>query len=199
MNNFNIFDGLLLAVIGFSGLLGFFRGFVKETLSLLAWISAGILSWKYHEVLCPLWSRWIQSPTLLKTVCYLSVFLGTLIVFLCLIQWVALKIHTSIVRSVDALLGGVFGITRGVVIILSVYTGSLFFVAPNQQPEIIQTSQSEKWLNRGAILLESLLPEKIKNINFIQSVKLLLKNIKDASTLTDPLLSPQEINTKTPS
>ena len=109
VHSFNIFDGLLLGVVLFSGLLGFFRGFVKETLSLMAWVTSGILSWKYHEVVCPLWAKWIKSPALLKGICYLSIFLGTLIIFLCFVQWISLKINASIVRSVDASLGIVFG------------------------------------------------------------------------------------------
>ena len=199
VRSFNIFDALLLGVILFSGLLGFFRGFVKETLSLTAWITSGVLSWKYHEFVCPLWSKWIKSPTLLKGVCYLSIFLVTLIIFLCLIQWISLKINTSIVRSVDASLGIVFGVGRGVVIILGVYTGSLFFVPPHQQPEILQTSKSEKWLNQGVILVELLIPEKIKSIDFIQNVKSLLKTIQETNTLTDPSLSYPDLPSSAPS
>ena len=85
------------------------------------------------------------------------------------------------------------------VIILGVYTGSLFFVPPNQQPEIIQTSKSEKWLNQGVIFLESLLPEKIKNINFTQNIKLLLKTIQEANTLTDSLSSSPDLPASPPS
>ncbi|ETZ04616.1 colicin V production protein [Holospora undulata HU1] len=192
MHVFNVFDGLLVAVMIFSGFLGFFRGFVKETLSLLAWGGSGVLSWKYHECVCPFLSKWITSPSLLKGACYLTVFLGTLIFFLCIVQWIALKIRSSVVSSVDASLGIVFGLCRGIVLILGSYTCSLFLVAPGQQPEIIQTSKSEKWLNHGAVILSPFLPEKLKNSNFSQSIKLILQNIKEVNILTESLSPSRE-------
>ncbi|ETZ07127.1 colicin V production protein [Holospora obtusa F1] len=183
LQDFNVFDGLLLTVMIFSGCLGFFRGFVKETLSLLAWGTSGVLSWRYHEVMYPFLSKWITSPTILKVSCYVSIFLGMLVIFLCFVQWIALKIRSSIMASVDSSLGIVFGVCRGVVVILGVYMFSLFFVVPGQQPTIIKISKSEKWLNHGTIIVEPFLPDRIKTNNFVQSMKLILQGMKKTNTL----------------
>lgn len=198
VHSFNIFDVFVLVVISFSAFLGFFRGFAKETLSLIAWLGSGVASWKYHHFVYPLWKKWIVSPSILKLVCYLSVFLSVLIVSLCVVQWMALKVQASLVRSVDSSLGIVFGVGRGVIFVLGVYTASLFFIAPDQQPEIVRISYSEAWLNQGVLLCEKCVPETIKNTTFVQSVKLILQNFKEATALTETLALPDMQMAETP-
>lgn len=44
-------DILILAVVILSGVLSLFRGFIKEVISVIAWVSAFIVSSKYYELL----------------------------------------------------------------------------------------------------------------------------------------------------
>jgi membrane protein required for colicin V production len=196
IRTFNTFDIFLCIVILFSTFLGLFRGFVKETLSLCAWFGSGILAWKYHESAGVLWTKWITSPPLLKILCYGSIFIVSLIITLCIVQWIALAIQGSLVRSVDSSLGALFGAARGVFLVVLGYTASLYFIVHEQQPEVVKSSYSEPWLNCGAVLVDRITPEHIKNTTFIQSVKSIIDRVKEQKLLTEHLLLPQHTNAK---
>lgn len=196
IHTFNTFDIFLCVVILFSTFLGLFRGFVKETLSLAAWFGSGILAWKYHESAAILWTKWITSPPLLKILCYGSIFIVSLIVTLCIVQWIALLIQGSLIRSVDSSLGALFGAARGIALVVLGYSASLYFIVPEQQPEVIKSSSSEPWLNRGAVLLNRIAPEHIKNAAFLQSIKHIIDQVKEQKLLTEHLSLPQHTDQK---
>ena len=191
IHTFNTFDIFLCVVILFSTFLGLFRGFVKETLSLGAWFGSAILAWKYHDSAAVLWTKWITSPPLLTILCYGSVFIVSLIVSLCIVQWIALAIQGSLIRSVDSSLGALFGAFRGIALVLLGYTASLYFIAPEQQPEIVKSSCSQPWLNYGAVLVHKITPERIKNAVFLQGIKHIVDQVKEHQLLTENLLLPQ--------
>lgn len=109
-------DWLIVAVVVLSGGLSLFRGFVKEAVSLVAWVSAFLVTSNFYEALAPKLT-YFQDDFVRKTIACVILFVVTLIV---------VGLCGSIVRSLidkvglsgtDRLLGMVFGILRGVMIV----------------------------------------------------------------------------------
>lgn len=121
-------DFAILMVTGISCMLGLWRGFVREVLSLLAWVAAFLVARVYSEDLAPLVGGWIASEPMQNVFAFAVLFIVTLIVGAMVNHLVAKLIDISGLKLTDRLLGGVFGIARGVVILMAfVYFGASFF------------------------------------------------------------------------
>jgi len=110
------FDVVLLVIIGASVVASFFRGFIKEAVSLVSWIVAIILALKFSPVVSEKLLSWL--PT--SVVAYMSAFI--LIIIIVLIVGMVISKCIKIVATitglgiVDKILGSVFGLVRGVLV-----------------------------------------------------------------------------------
>lgn len=113
-------DWALLAVLLLSALLGLWRGLVYEVLSVAGWVVAFVLAQAYAaEVGAWLPMEGTSPPVRLAA--------GFVVVFLVaafaggLVAWLVKKLVESVgLRPVDRILGGAFGLARGLVILLGV-------------------------------------------------------------------------------
>ena len=123
-------DVVILIVTGISCLFGLWRGFVREVLSLVAWVAALIVARVYSDAFGPLLGSWIVSETMQRVFAFAVLFIATLLVGALVNHLVAKLIDLSGLKLTDRLLGGVFGIARGVVILMVfLYFGAGFFAS----------------------------------------------------------------------
>ncbi|MCB1664343.1 MAG: CvpA family protein [Pseudomonadales bacterium] len=121
-------DVVILIVTGISCMFGLWRGFVREVLSLLAWIAALLVARLYSENLGPLLGSWIASEGMQTVFAFAVLFIATLVAGALVNHLVGKLIDISGLKLTDRLLGGVFGIARGVVILMVfIYFGTSFF------------------------------------------------------------------------
>ena len=73
-------DWVILAVLGISGLLSLWRGFVKEAISLIFWVTAFILSLRLSVQFSTLMPAAIESESVRVMLSFIVIFFGTLIV-----------------------------------------------------------------------------------------------------------------------
>jgi membrane protein required for colicin V production len=110
-------DYLILGVLAFSVLLGLLRGFVRESIALLAWLGGLWLAWRYAPLLEPLFRGAIEEPA--------STWAARAVIVLAvlIVGWLLAAIlsyflrHSALSIMVDRLLGMVFGVFRGAVVI----------------------------------------------------------------------------------
>lgn len=113
-----VFDYAVLAIVGLSILLSVIRGLVREILALLAWVMAFVIANLFGGKLAELLPAVIPGEELRL----LAGFVGIFFVVLLLMGLVA-KMVSGLVKSVglaaeDRILGGVFGLARGALIVL---------------------------------------------------------------------------------
>lgn len=107
------FAGVLLL----SALVGVWRGLLRETLSVLSWVAAGYLAYRYHPLVAELLARWIAEPTVRRVGAIAAVFVGAAVVFAVLSHLIVGLIRGTPLRGVDRGLGLLFGLARGVLVI----------------------------------------------------------------------------------
>lgn len=131
------FDYAVLAIIGLSMLLSMMRGFVREVLSLAGWVAAFFVAKIYTLELVPLLPQSIPTESLRYLAAFLMLFLATLLV--CSLLTIALsQIFKKIgLGWLDRILGAVFGVARGVLIL-----GVLVFLAG-----LTSLPQDVRWRN----------------------------------------------------
>ena len=156
MQTLESLDWILLAVLGFSMLLGLMRGIVQEVLSLAGWVAAFYLAQYY----APSMAQWLpmqgSSEILRFAAGFVVVFVGVLIAQ-ALITGVIKKMLSVVgLGLLDRLLGSLFGALRGIVILLAVTL--LVGMTPMRESEAWQQSQGSKWLRALLYVCKPALP-----------------------------------------
>ena len=112
------FDYILLAILAVSGFLGLMRGFVKELLSLIAYLAAFLAAIWWAPRTSVWLTPYIVNDLLRTAVAYAAVF----IIVLLLVGLVNVTLGTLIKKTgltpADHGLGSMFGLLRGVLVIL---------------------------------------------------------------------------------
>ncbi|HBZ07150.1 MAG TPA: colicin V production protein [Massilia sp.] len=114
-----IFDYLVLFVLVSSVVISTMRGLVKEILSLLGWVIAFVVANAYGAQLGPMLPELIPGETLRLMVAFVALFLGVRILMGLLSLALGAVIEASGLSLADRGLGGLFGLARGVVIVLA--------------------------------------------------------------------------------
>lgn len=119
-------DISILIVIVISMLLGLWRGLVKEAFSLAAWVAAVFVAGFFSAPLADLMINMLDNATVRRVLA--SAILFVLVMFAgTLLGNFMSRLSTAIgLRSVDRALGSLFGILRGLIIVLLV----LFLTSP---------------------------------------------------------------------
>lgn len=112
-------DWILLGVMLASMLVGLWRGLVYEVLSLAGWVAAFILSqWLAADVVAYLPFLKEAAAQVQYAVAFAVVFVVALFAA-GLLSWLVKKLVETVgLRPVDRALGGIFGLARGVVVLL---------------------------------------------------------------------------------
>jgi len=115
-----IFDYLVLLVLACSVLISLLRGLVRELLSLASWIIAFIVANAYGEALAPMLPDVMPGESTKLIVAFIALFIGTRLLMALLTRAVEELVKASGLSLLDRALGAVFGLARGVVIVLVV-------------------------------------------------------------------------------
>lgn len=114
-----IFDYLVLFVLICSVLISTLRGLIKEVLSLVGWIVAFVVANAYSEALAPLLSNVIPGKTTSLIVAFVALFIGVRILVGLLTMTLDAVVKATGLILADRGLGSLFGLARGLVIVLA--------------------------------------------------------------------------------
>lgn len=111
-------DWAIIAVLVFSALISVVRGFIKEVVSLLIWIAAGAIAFIFYDQLAFLMTDWIDTPSLRKLIAWVVLFVAVLLVGSLLNYLLGKLVQATGLSGTDRLLGMLFGVARGLVILM---------------------------------------------------------------------------------
>lgn len=114
-----IFDYVVLFVLITSVVISTLRGLVKEILSLLGWIVAFVVANAYSAGLAPLLPEVIPGDAARLIVAFIALFLGVRILMGLLSMAIGALVEATGLGLADRGLGGLFGLARGIVIVLA--------------------------------------------------------------------------------
>jgi membrane protein required for colicin V production len=114
-----IFDYIVLFILISSVVISTMRGLVKEILSLLGWVAAFIVANAFGAKLAPMLPSVIPGEALRLIVAFIALFLGVRVLMGLLALAIGALIEASGLSLADRGLGGLFGLGRGIVIVLA--------------------------------------------------------------------------------
>jgi len=113
-------DLVILGVIALSALISLIRGFVKESISLVTWILAGVLALRYFAPMAELLEPFVEAPTIRNVAGFAILFISTLVVGAIVNFIMSQLVSKTGLSGTDKALGVVFGGARGVLIVTMV-------------------------------------------------------------------------------
>ncbi len=112
------FDYAVIAIVGISILLSVVHGLVRELLSLASWVAAFVLAQMFAADVATLLPAALAHPSARLLAGFLCVFLAVLILMTLLAIAVSGLIRTAGLGLADRALGAVFGLARGLAIVM---------------------------------------------------------------------------------
>ena len=154
-----LLDVLLLVVMLISGLLAMIRGFMREILSIAAWIIAAVVTLYAYPRVLPLASEYFSSKLVATGLSVAGVFLITLLVVSLITVRLSDLVLDSRIGALDRTLGFLFGLGRGLIIVVVAFLFFAWLVPDRSQPEWVRGAKSKVVLQSTGNWLESLLPD----------------------------------------
>jgi membrane protein required for colicin V production len=153
-------DGVLAGVVVISAAVAYFRGLVREVLSLGAWVGAAAAAFLARPYLLPYTSAWIDTEWIADAVGAGAVFLVVLVLLKLLTNAVADRVQDSSLGGLDRVLGLLFGAARGAVLAVVAYMmGGMFAPETAGWPQAVKDARSLPFVAEGARLVVERVPE----------------------------------------
>jgi membrane protein required for colicin V production len=158
----NWIDYSIIVIVFVSLLVGVVRGFVCEVISLITWIAALYLAFKFSAALAAQFT-FIKSPTAAYVAAFTSIFLVILIIGITINVLIRHLWRRTGVPAADRILGLLLGIARGILIVAFI----LFFVeaSPLNEEPVVKESQLIPPFKPVVDWLRVILPEKIVHVS----------------------------------
>ena len=110
-------DYAIIVLLALSCVMGLVRGLLREVISLLAWIAAVWLAWAYGGTLEPHLGGALRDEAVRPWAARTIIFIGVVLIGAGIGAVVTHFVRLSIFSSLDRLLGLVFGLLRGAVLL----------------------------------------------------------------------------------
>ncbi len=154
-----LLDIVLIVVMLISGLLAMIRGFMREVLSITAWVLAAAVTLYAYARLLPSATLYFNSDIIAKLAVIGGVFLVTLLVVSVITVRISDMVLDSRVGALDRTLGFLFGLGRGLIIVVVAFAFFDWLVPAKAQPAWVTDAKSKVFLANTADWLRSMSPD----------------------------------------
>jgi len=138
-------DIFVILLLGGGAAIGFVRGFVHEVLSLFAWVVAIAMLKLFHEQLWEGLSPSVGTSSGAAVLAFALLFVPSFFLVKLLARSIGGKTRRSVLGPVDRLLGGGFGMLKGLM------GATLFFLLANLATDMVYGPQADRpeWMTRS--------------------------------------------------
>ena len=117
-----------------SGVISLIRGFVKEAMSLVIWVAAFVVAMTFSEAASALLVNIIDLASLRKLAAWAGLFVGTLLVGAVVNFLLGKLVASTGLGGTDRTLGLVFGVFRGLLVVLALVVAMPKAIPVEQDP-----------------------------------------------------------------
>ncbi len=171
MSEFTAFDIVAALIVVISAVLAYFRGFVREAMSIVGWIAAAVIAYFTAPLFSPLVGDLPVVGEFFRGSCEMSVIATFAIIMalaLVLISIITMLFNEATklpgVNALNSGAGFIFGVIRGAVLVLILLilndmvipSGTFTSVAESQSAKILQNLQGEVREQGASVTAESI-------------------------------------------
>ena len=160
---FNIIDILILIIILSSCIVATFRGFIKETFSILSWVLSLFVAFNLFDKFKLELIDYISQKIIIDIIAFSFPFLTTLLISHLISKWLSPKFNFSEILFLDKVLGFLFGALRGTLIVVLLYFGFLYLIGKEKKiPNLLLEAHTYVYLKNTADVLSSFFIDEIE-------------------------------------
>ncbi len=172
------FDAVIVAVVLLSAVFAFFRGFIREVLTILGVVGGLVAAYFGGPPLLPMMKNWlgikegadpklyfgvIPDTALADALAYGSVFLVVVIVLSIVSHLLAGWARAIGLGAVDRTLGVAFGIVRGVAVLAIIYLLPYILIDKETRMAWIKESRTLVFVEQTSAWMAGFLPESLRD------------------------------------
>lgn len=162
----NLFDAVVIIIMLLSALFAFFRGFVREVLSLGAWIGAALVTVYYFPDMARTLQPYFKSSVGATGVGTLAIYTIALICFSLFNSLILRYMRTGKdVGMLDNALGLCFGLGRGALLVSLGFFIMTIAMPADQYPKWLAKSATRPYAERGAVVIAKAAPGYLREIS----------------------------------
>src|SRR5580700_1511705 len=154
-----LLDVILIGVMLISAVLAMIRGFMREILSIAAWVLAAVATVFSYGKLLPYAKSYVNNDIVATGAVVAGTFLLTLLVVSVVTVRFSDMVLDSRVGALDRTLGFLFGLARGLIIVVVAFQFFTWLVPDRSQPEWVRSAKSRVVLAGTGQWLMSMLPD----------------------------------------
>ncbi|WP_133769985.1 CvpA family protein [Enterovirga rhinocerotis] len=154
----SILDLVVIGVILISALLAAVRGFTREVLAIVAWVTAAAAAWVFHPLVLPRVKEYVTNPNIALAIAIGGVFIVVLLIVSIITVKLSDFILDSRIGALDRTLGFLFGAARGFLICVIGWAG-LAWLVQGKLPEWATNARARPMLENSSATLISMLPD----------------------------------------
>ena len=160
---FNIIDILILIIILTSCIVATFRGFIKETFSIISWIFSLFVAFNLFEKFKLELIDYISQKIIIDVIAFSFPFLTTLLISHLVSKWLSPKFNFSEILFLDKVFGFLFGALRGALIVILLYLGFLYLIGKEKKlPDLLLEAHTYKYLKNTTDVLSNFFIKEIE-------------------------------------
>ena len=179
---FSILDLVVLGVVLISALLAAVRGFTREVLAIVAWVTAAAAAWFLHPLLLPHLRPYVPNDSVRLAASIGSIFILTLIIVSIITVKISDLILDSRIGALDRTMGFAFGAARGLLLCVIGWV-FLAWLVQGKMPDWASAAKTRPMLENSGNALIAMLPDNPEK---------LLKQIKPPRPEGEPAEPPAE-------
>jgi membrane protein required for colicin V production len=154
-----LLDVILIGVMLISAILAMIRGFMREVLSIAAWAIAALVTLYSYGKLLPFAKSYVNNDLIAAVAVVAGVFLLTLLIVSVATVRFSDMVLDSRVGALDRTLGFLFGLARGLIIVVVAFLFFVWLVPSKTQPSWVANAKSKVVLQSTGDWLMSMLPD----------------------------------------
>jgi len=154
-------DLLVIGVVLISAGFAMFRGLIRETFAILEWVAGGYVALRFTPVFQPLLNGAIKPAWLEWVLVFIGTFLLVFIPLSIMSHRLSEMVKQSDIGPVDRVLGLVFGVARGLVIVGLAYIAFSVLVPFKDHPASLTQARSFPLIRNTSEILRELAPRGI--------------------------------------
>lgn len=161
--DFTWFYFVIIGIVAFSVIVSFFRGILRELVSLITWVVALLLALRFAQVLGNDIAEHFASPMIRYVIGFVIVFLAVLVVGLIVNTVLKFLVEKAGMGFFDRFFGAIFGAARGLIAVVIVLM--FLHVSPAKNSAWLENSKLAPLFKPAVTWVNSYLPDQIKQMS----------------------------------
>jgi len=155
----NWLDITILVIFVAGAIQGIVKGFVRQVFSLIGFILAIIIAFRYHDLLARYLHKWITHPVTLTVISFLIILVVVILLFKLIAVAARAAIEAVQVGWLDRIAGGVFGLLRSLLLVAILF--ALFVLCTDKPTKPMIDSRLTPRVMQVSHIIARFMPAKL--------------------------------------